>query len=92
MQRTIWIMWPSFIIAGLMTVVFFTLVDPADLNIFGLPLADHRLASYSVGFLLFWAFSAGDSWLTLFFQKDADAINHPKRHGSSPHRQIKPSL
>ena len=80
MQRTIWIMWPSFLIAGAMTVVFFTLVDPADLTIFGVALAEHRFASYSVGFLLFWLFSAWDSWLTLFFQRDADTVNHPQRH------------
>ena len=84
MQRTIWIMWPSFLIAGVMTVVFFTLVDPADLTIFGVALAEHRLASYSVGFLLFWLFSAWDSWLTLFFQRDADTVNHPQRHTITP--------
>lgn len=76
MQRIIWIMWPSFIVAGLMTIVFFTLVDPADLSIFGVSLQDYRIATYSSGFLLFWVFFAGDSWLTLFFQRDANTVNH----------------
>lgn len=79
MQRVIWIMWPSFIVAGLMTVVFFTLVDPEELSIFGISLANYRIASYSTGFLIFWAFSAGESWLTLFFQRDANTINRRTR-------------
>jgi len=80
MQRIIWIMWPSFLIAGLMTMVFFTLIDPAELVVFGISLAEYRMATYSVGFFVFWAFAAWDSWLTLFFQRDADTVNHPEHH------------
>ena len=86
MQRAIWIMWPSFLTAGLMTMLFFSLVDPAELVVFGIPLADYRMATYSGGFFLFWAFSASDSWLTLFLQRSANSVNHPKtphtHHGS----------
>lgn len=90
MQRAIWIMWPSFLIAGLMTMLFFSLVDPAELVVLGIPLADYRMAAYSGGFFVFWAFSASDSWLTLFLQRSAKSLNHP----SAPHthqRDITPS-
>ncbi|MEW9897575.1 hypothetical protein ABWL39_02900 [Chitinivorax sp. PXF-14] len=75
MRKAISILWPSFLVAGIMTSLFFTFVDPADLVVFGTSLARYRMATYSLGFFVFWLFAAGDSWLTLFFQKDADSVN-----------------
>ena len=89
MQRAIWIMWPSFLTAGLMTMLFFSLVDPAELVVFGVALADYRVATYSSGFCLFWAFSASDSWLTLFFQRSARSLNHLPTPPTRP-RSVKP--
>lgn len=90
MQRAIWIMWPSFLTAGLMTMLFFSLVDPAELVVFGISLADYRLATYSGGFFMFWAFSASDSWLTLFLQRSARSLNHTHSQPMQP-RGITPS-
>ena len=54
----IWILWPSFIVAGAALAVFFTVFDPQDLRFFGQPLELSRLAIYSLGFFLFWLFAA----------------------------------
>jgi hypothetical protein len=75
MQRLIWILWPSFIVAGIAEVVFFTLFDPQELELFGEPLALSRTALYTVGFFLFWLFAAGSSALTCFLQRPAADIN-----------------
>jgi hypothetical protein len=75
MRRAIWILWPAFIVAGIAEVVFFTVFDPADLHLFGRPVGASRLAAYSVGFLLFWAFAAASSALTCYFQRGAAEIN-----------------
>lgn len=75
MRRAIWILWPAFIVAGVAEVVFFTVFDPADLHLFGRPAGVSRLAAYSVGFLLFWAFAAASSALTCYFQRGAAEIN-----------------
>lgn len=74
-QRAIWILWPSFIVGGVATGVFFTLFDPRDLALFGEELGLTRLAVYSIGFFVFWAFAAASSALTCFFQRTAAQIN-----------------
>jgi len=74
-QRVIWILWPSFIVGGVATGVFFTLFDPRDLELFGERLSVSRLAVYSIGFFAFWLFAAASSALTCFFQRTSDEIN-----------------
>jgi hypothetical protein len=92
-KRLIWILWPSFIVAGAAEALFFTIFDPADLSFFGEPLEASRTAIYSVGFFLFWGFAAASSALTCFFQRTSAEINRcplpaeerpvgcPKRNG-----------
>jgi len=76
-QRVIWILWPSFIVAGVATGVFFTLFDPRELELFGEQLGLSRLAVYSIGFFAFWLFAAASSALTCFFQRTSAEINRP---------------
>jgi hypothetical protein len=76
MQRLIWILWPSFIVAGIAEAVFFTLFDPTELSLFGQPLEGaSRMAIYSVGFFVFWLFAAGSSAFTCFLQRTSSDIN-----------------
>ena len=74
-RKLIWILWPSFIVAGVVEAVFFTLVDPGELVLFGNPVELGKTAVYSLGFFAFWAATAGSSALTCFFQKSAAEIN-----------------
>jgi hypothetical protein len=74
-QRLIWILWPSFIVGGVATGVFFTLFDPRELEMFGEGLGLSRLAVYSIGFFAFWLFAAASSALTCFFQRTSAEIN-----------------
>jgi hypothetical protein len=74
-KTLIWILWPSFIVAGAAEALFFTVFDPQDLRLFGGPLEASRTAIYSVGFFLFWAFAAASSALTCFFQRTSAEIN-----------------
>ena len=75
MRRAIWILWPSFIIGGLAEMVFFTVFDPFDMQIFGEPLELDRLTTYTLGFFAFWAFAAASSAFTCFLQRTPDEIN-----------------
>ena len=68
-QRIAWVLWPSFLMAGVMEVVFFTLVQPEDLHFFGEPVTLSRQAVYTLGFFAFWAMAAGSSALTCFLQR-----------------------
>lgn len=59
------ILWPSFLIAGVATAVFFAFVDPLDLNQISFPRAVFsREFGYTVGFFLIWSMTAAASWLT----------------------------
>lgn len=77
MQRLMWmrVLWPSFLVGGVAETVFFTLFDPLDLTLFSEPVMLSRTAIYSLGFFLFWMFSAVSSGLTLYLQRSADEVN-----------------
>ncbi len=73
-QRVVAILWPSFITAGLATVLFTVAFDPAVIFI------DYdisRLGSYTVCFFLFWLFGAATAMTTCYFLKPCSAINKP---------------
>lgn len=85
LQRLIWVLWPSFIAAGIAEALFFTVFDPDELPYFGSVLGASRLATYSIGFFLFWLFAASSSALTCFFQRGSDEINRcPLPAGARP--------
>ncbi|MCP4077875.1 MAG: hypothetical protein GY744_17025 [Gammaproteobacteria bacterium] len=65
-QKVIAVLWPSFLVAGVETVVFFTIFDP--LNVF-IDYDVTRLGAYSIGFFLFWAFAILPCILTLYFAR-----------------------
>ncbi len=75
MKTLIWVLWPSFVMAGIAEAVFFTLVDPQELYFFGAPVHFSPLATYSIGFLAFWALCAASSAFTCFIQRSAREIN-----------------
>ena len=59
------ILWPSFLLAGVATMIFFAFVDPDELNLISLPdIKFSRELGYSLGFFLFWLISAASSYLT----------------------------
>jgi len=74
-QRLMWVLWPGFVMAIPTVGIVFTLVDPADLQLFGAPLALSRLGAYSLGFLLFWAIGSTCSALTCFLQLSPFELN-----------------
>ena len=74
MRKMIWVFWPSFIVAGIGTVLLFTLLDPVDLRFVG-PLELTRDAGYTIGFFFLWSLGAGSSAFTCWLQRRADEVN-----------------
>lgn len=66
MNQVIWILWPAFVAAGLAEAAFFTLIDPRQLYLLGQPVELSAMATYSIGFLLFWLVCIGSSLMTYF--------------------------
>ncbi len=81
MNRLFWIFWPSFLVAGVVEILFFAVVQPQDLYFFGQPAQLSALAAYSMGFFVFWAICATSSLTTCFFQRSATEINRHASHG-----------
>lgn len=72
MQRVVAILWPSFVMSGVATILFFTLFDPEEIVscVGGYEMT--RLGYYSVGFFLFWGLTSINSILTCYFLKPCD--------------------
>lgn len=64
------VLWPSFIAAGLASVVFFAFVDPLRLQAISFPSGTiSRELGYTVGFFMFWAVTALSSAVTWYLQR-----------------------
>lgn len=61
------VLWPSFLVAGIATMVFFANLDPEELRAATFPQLElSRKFGYTLGFFMFWAVTAWSSFLTLF--------------------------
>lgn len=77
MKNVIWVLWPAFISAGIAEVLFFTMIDPHQLYLFGQLVEWPPLATYSMGFFLFWLICIFSSLMTYFMmpQVAKDALH-----------------
>jgi hypothetical protein len=71
-QKVIAILWPGFLVAGIATVVFFTLFDPAEIAACKGGVEISRLGAYTMGFFLFWLITSLSSLLTCYFQRPCE--------------------
>ena len=80
-KYVMWVLWPSFLAAGIGVGIIFTLVDPQELTILGQPLLGSRLAVYTLGFFVLWAICAMASALSCFLlatSREADRQTEPR--------------
>ena len=66
LRLVIWIMWPSFLVAGIAEGLLFTAIHPEEILLFGEPLGISNEGIYTLGFFIIWAFCAISSALTVF--------------------------
>ena len=69
------IAWPAFLVAAVLEMVVFALVDPGDLHWFGAPLALSREAVYTLAFFVFWGLTMASSALTTLLALPPSEIN-----------------
>ena len=58
------VFWPAFLMAIVAEGVLFSMVDPRELAVVGLHLADSREAAYTVGFFVLWGLFTCSSGMT----------------------------
>jgi hypothetical protein len=83
-QRWGAVVWPSFFAAGVATMVFFAMFDPAELSrIAWIGVEVERKLGYTIGFFLFWACTFASSLFTSWLlEPRRDAGGTPRRgHG-----------
>lgn len=74
--RTLGFLWPSFLMAGVMEMVVFAMVDPGTLHWFGgAPVTWSASAVYTVAFFVFWAIIAAAAGMTQLLNQSAEEIN-----------------
>ena len=67
------ILWPAFLMAGVLEVLVFALVDPGDLRWLGGEAIDvSRQAVYTLSFLVFWAVIAAAGAITTLLRRGVD--------------------
>jgi len=64
------VLWPAFLMAAVAEGIFFSMIDPIELDIVGIHLAASREAAYTVGFFVFWALFTASSSLTFVLCQD----------------------
>jgi hypothetical protein len=74
-QRLMWIAWPAFLVAGVLELLVFGMVDPQDLTWLGQPIEASRHAIYTVAFFAFWACACVSSGLTTLLSQSPFEVN-----------------
>jgi hypothetical protein len=74
-KRLMGIAWPAFLVAAVLEMVVFALVDPSDLHWFGSPLALSREAVYTLAFFVFWGLTMASSALTTLLALPPSEVN-----------------
>lgn len=76
-----WVAWPAFLVAGVLEMMVFAVLDPESLSLFGETVRWSREAIYSITFLIFWLMLMLSSALTLMLARPAREVNgfdHPE--------------
>ena len=76
-QRIASVLWPSFLTAGVATVLFFTAFDPRGLVLCNWGLEISRLGGYTIGFFSFWILTSVSSALTCYFRRPCGREKEP---------------
>lgn len=74
-QRWMWIVWPAFLVAAVLEMVVFAVVDPSNLHWFGEPVALSREAVYTLAFFVFWGMTMASSALTTLLAMSPFEVN-----------------
>lgn len=75
-KRLMWIVWPAFLVACVLEMLLFALVDPQDLHWFGQPVTLSRQGVYTVAFFVLWGATMVSGALTTLLSMSPFEVNH----------------
>ncbi len=76
-QRWMGVAWPSFLMAGVMELLVFALVDPQSMSWFGQSFDMSRQAIYTISFFVFWLVISVAGALTVILSLSSTEVNNP---------------
>jgi hypothetical protein len=81
-HRSLQILWPAFLVAGVIEILLFAAFDPLEIRWFGGLVGWKPVAIYSVVFLVLWMLVASAGALTILLRLTGEEVDPPK--GSPP--------
>lgn len=75
-RRIMWVVWPSFLMAGALEILVFAMVDPQDIHWFGQSVQLSRQSIYTIAFFAFWFVTMLSSALTALLAMPSLEVNH----------------
>jgi hypothetical protein len=75
-KRIMWIFWPSFLMAGVLEMLVFAMINPEDLHWFGKAVQLSHQGIYTISFFVFWLVTVLSSALTAFLAIPPSDVNH----------------
>jgi len=73
-ERLLLVLWPAFLMAGVLEMLVFAVVDPSGLHWFGAdPIEWSRSAVYSVTFFIFWGVISLSGAITMLLESPGEA-------------------
>ena len=80
-HNALWVVWPSFLMAGVLEILVFSVADPHELRGLGGALSQMSATGvYTLAFFCFWLVVAVASSLTLL-------LSRPEHEGANPRRR-----
>jgi hypothetical protein len=75
-QQALQILWPSFLMAGVLEMLLFAVIDPNSLQWFGdAPIGWPRQAVYTATFFIFWGVMSVSGALTVLLMRSSADLN-----------------
>jgi uncharacterized membrane protein YcfT len=74
-KRLMWIIWPAFLMAGVIEMLVFSMIDPEDIHWFGHQLEFSRQGVYTVSFFAFWLITSISGALTALLALSPSEVN-----------------
>lgn len=84
------VLWPSFLMAGVLEMLTFVVVDPSALTLFGeTPLDWPRAAVYSVTFFIYWAVISTSGALTVLLENPPQPVGPVRPYRSNRKQRLR---
>jgi hypothetical protein len=78
LRYSMWILWPSFLMASFLEMLVFGFLDPQDIHFLGLNQPEIRKTVCAISFFVFWAICACSSALTSLLSRSAHEVKQTR--------------